>query len=197
MRCGSIRSSVRACGAIRSARPPVATVCASTPSSSRIAPDDPVHLAGEAVDEPGLERRDRRLADHRRRRDEVDLDEPGRAREQRVHRDLDPGREHAADVLALGRDDVEVRRGAEVDDDARRAVALARRDRVRDPVGPDLARVVVADRDAGLDARPDGRAAARAPSARRRAPTRAAAPARSCERQIPSSVLELEERARA
>ena len=36
VRCGSTRSSVRACGAIRSASPPVATVCASTPSSSRI-----------------------------------------------------------------------------------------------------------------------------------------------------------------
>ena len=35
------RSSVRACGAIRSARPPVATVCASTPSSSRIRPTMP------------------------------------------------------------------------------------------------------------------------------------------------------------
>ncbi len=33
---GSTRSSVRACGAIRSARPPVATVCASVPSSSRM-----------------------------------------------------------------------------------------------------------------------------------------------------------------
>ena len=30
--------------------------------------DDPVHLAGEAVDEPGLEAADGRLADHRRRR---------------------------------------------------------------------------------------------------------------------------------
>ena len=36
-----------------------------------------------------------------------------------------------------------------------RAVALLRGDRVDDPVGADLARVVVADRDAGLDARAD------------------------------------------
>ena len=107
------------------------------------------------------------------------FDEPRGAREERVHRDLDPRREHAADVLAVRRDDVEVRRRAEVDDDARRAVALARRDRVDDPVGPDLARVVVADRDARLHARARRRAAAPAPSARRPAPTRAAAPARS------------------
>ena len=95
------------------------------------------------------------LADHCRRLDEVDLDQPRRPREERLHRDLDPGREHAADVLARRRDDVEVRRGAEVDDDARRPVALLRGDRVRDPVGPDLARVVVADRDPGRDARPE------------------------------------------
>ena len=80
-----------ACGAIRSARPPVATVCASTPSSSRIFVDDPVHLAREPVDKAGLEPADGRLADHRRRRREVHLDEPGGAREQRLHRDLDPG----------------------------------------------------------------------------------------------------------
>ena len=63
--------------------------------------DDAVDLAGEAVDEPRLERGRGRLADHRGRLDEVDLDEPRRAREQRLHRDLDPRREHAADVLAL------------------------------------------------------------------------------------------------
>ena len=54
-------------------------------------PDDPVHLAGEPVDEPGLEPTDGRLADHGRRRHEVDLHEPGRPGEERVHRDLDPG----------------------------------------------------------------------------------------------------------
>ena len=117
--------------------------------------DDPVHLACEPVDEAGLEAADGRLADHGRRRGEVDLDEPGGAGEQRLHRDLDPGREHAAHVIAFGRDDVEVRRRAEVDDDAGRAVALLRRDSVDDPVRPDLARVVVANRDARLHSGPD------------------------------------------
>ena len=87
--------------------------------------------------------------------DEVDLHEPRGAGEERVHRDLDPGRENAADVLPVRGDDVEVRGRAEVDDDARRAVALARGDRVDDPVGPDLARIVVEDRDAGLVPGPD------------------------------------------
>ena len=131
----------------------MAIACASTPSSPRIRVDDLVHLPDEAVDQPGLQRGLRRLADHRRRRREVDAEEPCRAREQRVHRDLDPGRENAADVLPVGREDVEVRRRAEVDDDARRAVALLRGHGVRDPVGPDLARVVVADRHPGADAR--------------------------------------------
>ena len=117
--------------------------------------DDPVDLSGEAVDEAGLEAADGRLADHARRRDEVDLDEARGAGEERLHRDLDPRREYAADVFALRRDDVEVRRGAEVDDDRGRAVALLRGDGVDDPVGADLARVVVADRDPRLDARPD------------------------------------------
>ena len=36
VRNGSTRSSVRACGTMRSARPPVATVCASSPSSPRM-----------------------------------------------------------------------------------------------------------------------------------------------------------------
>ena len=67
------------------------------------------------------------LRDHRRGLAEVDREQPRRARRERLHRDLDPGREDAAHVLALRRDDVEVRRGAEVDDDARRAVPLAER----------------------------------------------------------------------
>src|SRR5688500_17740567 len=39
-------------------------------------PHDPVDLACEAVDEPGLERGDRRVPDHGRRRREVDFHEP-------------------------------------------------------------------------------------------------------------------------
>ena len=64
--------------------------------------DDPVDLTGEAVDEPRLQRAGGRLADHLRRLDVVDLDEPCRAREERVHRDLDPGSEDAADVAPVG-----------------------------------------------------------------------------------------------
>ena len=117
--------------------------------------NDPVHLAGEAVDETRTERGLRRLPDHRRRLGVVDLDESRGACEQRFHRDLDAWCEHAADVLAGRRDDVEVRRRAEVDDDRRGAVALLRRDGVHDPVRPDLARIVVEDPDPGARPRPD------------------------------------------
>ena len=89
------------------------------------------------------------------RRHEVHLRQPRGAREERLHRHLDPRREHAADVLPGRGDGVEVRRRPEVDHDARRAVALARRDGVHDPVRADLARVVVPDRDAGPRPRAD------------------------------------------
>ena len=99
VRSGSTVSIVSACGAISSARPPVAITGAVSPISAADAPDDAVHLAGEAVDEPRLEAGDGRLPDHRRRRREVDLHEPRRPGEERLHRDLDPRREDAADVL--------------------------------------------------------------------------------------------------
>ena len=66
-----------------------------------------------------------------------------------------PGRDHAAEELPLLRDHVEVRGGAEVDDDRRAAETAERGERVHDAVGADLARVVGEDRDAGLRARPD------------------------------------------
>ncbi len=155
VRNGSTLSIVRECGATRSASPPVAIASRLGAELLPDAADDPVHLAREAVHEAGLEAADRRLPDHRRRRCVVDLHEPGRTGEQRLHGRLDSRREDTADVLALGRDDVEVRRGAEVDHDDRGAVALLGRDRVHDAVRADLARIVVANRDAGLDARAD------------------------------------------
>src|SRR5215211_8603400 len=111
--------------------------------------DDPIHLAREAVDEPGLEGGDRRLSDHGLGLDEVDLGQTGCAREERVHGDFDAGREDTTDVLPLRRDGVEVRRGPEVDDDAGRAVAFSGSYRIGDPVRADLARIVVEDGDPG------------------------------------------------
>ena len=54
---------------------------------------------------------------------EVDPRQLGGALGQRLHRDLDPGADHAAEVLARAGDGVEGDRGAEVDHDARPADA--------------------------------------------------------------------------
>jgi len=60
-----------------------------------------------------------------------------------------------AEEVAFGRDDVEVRGGAQVDDDRRSAVQPPGRDGVGDAVGAHLARVFDQQLDAGLDAGPD------------------------------------------
>src|SRR5205823_2646203 len=99
-----------------------------------------------AVDEARLQGADRRLADHRRRRGEVDAEEARGAGGERAHGDLDAWCDYAADEVSAWPDDVEVRGRPEVDDDAGRAVAIPSGDRVRDPVGTHLARVVVPDR---------------------------------------------------
>ena len=159
---------VAECGAIRSARPPVATIGAFGAQLCADAVDDRVDLAREAVDEPRLQRRSGRLADHPLRRLERNLGQPRGTREERIHRDLDAWRQHAACELAGCVDDVEVRRGAEVDDHRGCAVALARRDRIRDPVRPDLARVVVADHEPGRDAGADHEQVGARPALRER-----------------------------
>ena len=115
--------------------------------------DDLVHLPDEAVDEPRLQRRGGRLADHRRRCGELHAEQARGALEERVHRDLDPGREDAAEPLAVRGDDVEVRRRSEVDDDRGHAVALLDRDGVRYAIWPDLARIVRAHGNTGAHTR--------------------------------------------
>ena len=185
VRYGSTCPIVLECGATSSARPPVATTGRRAIELAADRRDDPVYLAGEAVDDAGLETSDRRLADHARRLDVVDLDEPRRTGEQRVHRDLDPRREDAADVLAVGRHDVEVRGRPEVDDDHGRAEARLRGDRVDDPVRSDLAGVVVADRDSGRTPGPTA-STGRAPAAASRSHSRRSS-GTVVERQIPST----------
>src|SRR5215211_6205026 len=76
--------------------------------------------------------------------------------ELQSHRDLHsfPTRrssDRAAEVLAVGGDRVEVDPGAEVDYYAGAAEALVCGHRVHEPVGPNLVRVVDANRHAGLD----------------------------------------------
>ncbi len=84
--------------------------------------DQTVDLACEAEEDAGLQALHGVLADHRPRPDQLDLAQLRGARGQRVQRDLDAGGERAAQELALGRDDVDVRGRAEVDHDAVRRV---------------------------------------------------------------------------
>ena len=117
--------------------------------------DEAVDEADVAVDDAGLHRVLRVATDHARRLGDLDARKLGGAGEERVGADLDAGRDDAAKVLALRRDAVEGRRGAEVDDDEAAAEALVRGDAVDDAIGADLARVLVEDRHAGADARAD------------------------------------------
>src|ERR1700722_2318087 len=117
--------------------------------------DDRVDLAGGAVDDAGADGVDCGLADQRAGRGDVDLGQGGGALGERLERDLDAGRDDPAEVLAVGGDGVVGDGGAEVDDDAGSAEAGVRGDGVDEPVGTDLAGVVVADRHGGLDAGPD------------------------------------------
>src|SRR5947209_11336171 len=66
------------------------------------AADDAVDLTGEAVDDPRLDRRRRGAADQLLRRLYVDLREARCAPGERLHRDLDAGRENGAEELAIG-----------------------------------------------------------------------------------------------
>ena len=134
---GSIAVIVREWGAISSASPPVATTGApGASSSSRMRSTIASTCPAKPYTSPDWRRGDGRLADDALGRAERHPWQPSRTREEGVHRDLDSRCEHTAGELPGRRDDVEVRGGAEVDDDRGGAVALARRDGVRDPVGP-------------------------------------------------------------
>ena len=134
----STSSIVSQKGTIACARPPVAISVGSPPSSRLDPARDPVDQPGEAEDHARLDRAAGRLADRGLRLGELDPADPRAALGQRRERDLDPGRDRAAEVLAVGRDRVEVDPGAEVDDDAGAADPLVGGDRVDQPVGADL-----------------------------------------------------------
>ena len=117
--------------------------------------DDAVDLAGEAVDDAALKRVHGVAPDHGRRARRGRPREPRGAAEERLHRDLDAGREHAADVLARAET-------ASKFVDVPKSTAMhgaaderERGDGVDDAVGPDLARVVHQDRHAAAHARAD------------------------------------------
>ena len=172
-------------GTMCSRRPPVA-IASHSPSSARRRRRIVVDLACEAVDDAAADRVDRGLADQRARRRQVHARQLRRTRVQRLHRDLDARRDDPAEVLAVGADGVVGERGAEVHDDAGALDAVICRDGVDEPVRPDLARVVVAQRHPGLDPGADDQRARGPGSGAPSPPTRAPAAA-PCWRRSSSS----------
>ena len=121
-------------GTIDWANPPVAIAVASSPELLAQPAEDGVHLAGVPVDHARLDRLGRALPDRVARGLDVHPRQPRRPGGQRLQRDLDPGRDHAAQVLAVAGHHVVVDGGAEVDRDARRAHAVVGGHRVHQPV---------------------------------------------------------------
>src|SRR3990172_1788954 len=117
--------------------------------------DDPLYEGWIAEEDPRLHGRNRVLPDHGRRLDDLYPRQFRRLPEERLGRDAGPRGDDSAHVVPAGRDVVERRGGAEVEDNARLLVFRIRGDGVDDPVGADLLRVVHLDGDAGLHARPD------------------------------------------
>ena len=135
----------------------MAIASVSSPSSSRRRPTIPSTCAAKPKITPERIASTVDLPISARGAVEVDPRDRRRAARERLHRDLDARRDDPADVLAGRADAVVGDRGAEVDDHARPADALVGRDRVDEPVGADLARVVHPDRHPGPHARADHR----------------------------------------
>src|SRR5262249_43096986 len=84
--------------------------------------DDPVYQPGPAIDHPGLDVGDRVPPDPVLRPHQLDAEQARGARDQRLARGVEPGRDGAADELAPPVHAVEARGGTEVHDDERGAV---------------------------------------------------------------------------
>src|SRR3954454_14102543 len=115
--------------------------------------DDPVDLAGDAVQDAGLHRLDGVLGDHRPWADDLDLAELGAAPAECLQGDVDTGGDSPSDVLTAFAHHIEGGRRAEVDDDRRPPDELRVGQGVDNTIGADLTGVVHQHRYAGPDAR--------------------------------------------
>ena len=94
--------------------------------------DEAIDLTGKPVQGTGLKGLDGVLADGRARAHKFDLAQLGCALRQGIEGDLDTGSQGTPEELTLGRDDIEIGRGTEVDDDAWATEQVVSRDRVDD-----------------------------------------------------------------
>src|SRR5512137_1887379 len=113
--------------------------------------DQPVDEPGPAVDHPGLDVGHGVPADGVLRPHQLDAEEPRGARDQRLRRGVDTGRDRAADELATSVHAVEAGGGAEVHHDERGAVERDARHAAHHAVRPDLARHVDVEPEVGGD----------------------------------------------
>src|SRR5216684_3387531 len=111
--------------------------------------DQPVHEPGPAVDHPGLDVGHGVPADRVLRPDQLHAEESRRARDQRLRRGVDAGRDRAADELAARVHAVEAGGGAEVHHDERGAVERDAGHAAHHAVRPDLAGDVHVEREIG------------------------------------------------
>src|SRR4051812_16831909 len=114
------------------------------------AAEDAVDLTGEAVDDSRSQRSLCVPADRGGRSLDLDLDQLRGPLREGIHRDLHTGRDRSAEVLALSGYDVVVDAGPEIHNHTRALDLVVGRNGVHQAVGPDLARVVRADRRAKL-----------------------------------------------
>src|SRR5580704_5121132 len=119
-----------------------------------VAPHQTFDEADVAEDDARLHAGRGRVADRLSGSDELDPDEHRGMADQRVVAELDTGRDRSSQIVPLRIDCIEGRGRAEVHQDAGTAVEVMGGNRVGDPVGPDPARVVVLDADAGQGAGP-------------------------------------------
>jgi len=99
--------------------------------------DQGIDHAGIAIDQARLHRRDRVARDDLARSCQLDARQLGRVLVQRLARDLDAGRDHAPEVLALGLTTSHVVAVAEVDDDAGGLEVFVGGNRIDDAVRAD------------------------------------------------------------
>ena len=113
------------------------------------ASDEPVHQAGETEDGARLDALDGVLSQDRSRPHHLDLTQRRGASRHGRGRNFETGRDRSAEELALGRDDVDTRGGAEIHHDARRVVQIMCGKGIDDAIGPDLFGIVDQQRNPG------------------------------------------------
>ena len=141
--------------AIWSPNPPVATTLAVLAQFLSDLGDDGLGQADVSEIKPRLHAGHGRFADDAGRLADFDPGQLGRFEIEGLGRNQDARGDRPAQVLALGRNRVERRGRAEIDDDARSAVFFVGGDGGRDPVRPDFGRSVVEDGHARAQARAD------------------------------------------